>query len=140
MADPNRREEWEMTNEELNIKIAEHLGFYNIKVRWGSLSGLIKDSEAYGFMPIASFSTDMVAAMFLVKKAEKLDVGFDLYNGYISRTYPEPKPDHPEYYFHATFFDPWAGPRSDKYEDSDADPARAVALAYLKLMEAKGAE
>jgi hypothetical protein len=74
--------------------------------------------------------TDLNAAFGLVREAEGQNVGFSLHNV----TYDNGK----RITYEATFYDPWGGPKCEKYSVEAPTPARAICEAWLKWKESEG--
>jgi hypothetical protein len=87
-------------------------------------------TEAEAWADCPDWPTDLNAAFGLVREAEGQNVGFSLHNV----SYDNGK----RITYEATFYDPWGGPKCEKYSVEATTPARAICEAWLKWKESEG--
>lgn len=75
------------------------------------------------------YPSDPRETLSLITFAEKLDVGFSLYN---TKHYETGKIE-----YEAIFYDPWGGPQCTQYKVTDENRLRAIDLAFIKMMESR---
>ena len=134
-----------MTNDEISLRVAQCLGIANRshleadyeegntpdgQDGWNGFycprCGCDESSfELNGCYP--HYPTDPVSTLSLIHEAEKLDVGFSLYNIKSLET--------GEITYEAIFYDPWGGPQCHEYKASDSHKLVAIDLAFIAMMD-----